>query len=222
MVFYFFFYASFLGRCWPTIHIECEPFILRCEVMTFKKTYFEASKRYCHCIPAVGESVRKKWATPNLVHRRRDCISHLKKEQKGWRKLATGLKEAWLARTEKVYREQQLDLFNLQQAPLNSYTTEEINWIRKIFRKLCHSKYCKNSVLSAIKKEGTSQPPEPQVFQEITPYGKKTFLVSFYRPLEPQSIFSDNVVLNDSFLSSTSATEATEETVIASVIQFAF
>ena len=140
--------------------------------MTFKKTFFEESKLYCKCIPAVGESVRKHWATATLVHRRRQCIFHLKRQKRGWRTQEKGFKKAWLARKKGIYRQQQRDLFDLQQGSLNSYTSAEVNWIHKTFRMLCHSQYC-DHMFSRQEKAICELP----ISEEISSYG---MLPSFF------------------------------------------
>ncbi len=131
----------FLGRCWPQIHQQCTPLLLRCKVMQFKKDIFERNLGpFPNCIPAIGEGSRYNW--PNYISssrlQRQRYIAELKKVNSSWKRKSKALKQSWqLFQHERdIARQNDLFLIKSNVPDLCLYSIDEVRWINKTYRAL--------------------------------------------------------------------------------------
>ncbi len=133
-------YAYFFpGRCWPQVHDECVPLLLRCSVMSFKKSMYEANVGpFENCIPAIGEGSRHAWPDAAASSSRQLCISLLKRKHSSWKKDSSMLKSAWADFQEEsdIWRRNDLYAIKASIPDLCLYSIDEVKWMNKSYRAL--------------------------------------------------------------------------------------
>ncbi len=108
--------------------------------MQKRKAYFETfgHKQFSHCIPAVGQGLRKSWGTYNI--HRKHVIANQKKSCENWSALAKiEIKFAWHCRKLRLLTMSLKDLSSVLKFQHIDYNGKEINWMRKISRCLKRS-----------------------------------------------------------------------------------